>query len=181
MATVRSPRILVKVPQVTVRRKREGAAVNEPVIVKMKASHADLLGLDALDGDDPILQGVFGGDSLNKDFRYLRNLGGFRARAYTLIAKDKFQMKTQETNLLGITTEVIVPFKSISIGFPAGVKVVEVFNWLRGLDAAVVGKIAYLRTPAGRKVDFTTVNNLPAAPAPDAGEPLPGRTLPSGV
>ena len=181
MATVRSPRILVKIDQVTVRRKKAGAAVQEPVIVKMKASHAELLGLIGLDGDDEILQGTFGGDSLNKDFKYLRNLGGFRAKSFTLVAKTSFQMTNTVKNPDGTDTTTFVPFRTIDIGFPSGVKVVEVFNWLRGLEQDVTSQIAYIRTPNGRKVDFTNVDNSPIAPAPDVNEPLPGRPLPEGV
>lgn len=149
--------------------------------MKMKASHAELLGLTGLDGDDAILQGTFGGDSLNKDFKYLRNLGGFRAKAFSLVARTSFQMQNTVKNADGTDTVSTVPFRSIDIGFPAGVKVVEVFNWLRGLDPEITQQIAYIRTPAGRKVDFTTVDNSPQAPAPDTGEPLPNRTLPTGV
>ena len=147
----------------------------------MKASHAQLLGLNALDGDDPILQGKFGGDSLNKDFHFLRNLGGFRARSFSLIAKTSFSMKNTVKNADGTDTVSNVPFRSIDIGFPSGVKIVEVFNWLRGLGEEVTSQIAYIRTPNGRKVDFTTVDNTPQAPAPDLGEPAPNRALPGGV
>lgn len=181
MATVRSPRILVKIDEVTVRRKRAGVNVQESVVVKMKQSHALLLGLEPLDGDDPILQGEFGGDSLNKDFKFLRNLGGFRARSFSLVARTSFSMRNIVKNSDGTDTITNVPFRSIDIGFPAGVKIVEVFNWLRGLSPEVVSQIAFIRTPNGRKVDFTNVDNSPAAPAPDLGEPLPNRTLPTGV
>jgi hypothetical protein len=171
MSTVKSPRILVKISQVTVTRRRNGVRVDEPVVVKMKASHAKLLGLTGLDGDDPILQGKFGGDAGNKDFKFLRNLGGFRAKAYTLIAKTSFSMDSITKNPDGTDTVTKEPFRSIDIGFPSGVKVVEVYNWLRGLEASVREQIGYIRTPNGRKVDFTNVNNSPAAPAPDAEEP----------
>ncbi len=171
MATVKSPRILVKIPQVTVTRRREGAKVDEPVVVKMKASHAKLLGLTGLDGDDPILQGTFGGAAGNSNYKFLRNLGGFRAKAFTLIAKTSFSMDSITKNADGTDTVTQEPFRSIDIGFPAGVKVVEVYNWLRGLEGAIRDQIGYIRTPQGRKVDFTNVNNSPTAPAPDAGEP----------
>ena len=178
MATVRSPRILVKVDPVTVRRKRQGEFVQESVVVKMKASHAAFLGLTGLDGDDPILQGTFGGTAGNKDFKFLRNLGGFRAKSFSLVARTSFQMENTVKNPDGTDTVSLVPFRTIDIGFPSGVKVVEVYNWLRGLDQDITQQIAYIRTPAGRKVDFTSVDNTPAAPAPDVGEPAPNRALP---
>jgi hypothetical protein len=137
----------------------------------MKASHAKLLGLTGLDGDDPILQGTFGGTAGNADYKFLRNLGGFRAKAFTLIAKTSFQMDSITKNADGTDTIDIEPFRSIDIGFPSGVKVVEVYNWLRGLEVSIRNQIGYIRTPQGRKVDFTNVNNTPVAPAPDAGEP----------
>jgi hypothetical protein len=171
MSTVKSPRVLVKIDEITVKRGSGDDAKQEPVVVKMKASHAKFLGIEALDGDDPILQGKFAGTEGNGGYRYLRNLGGFRARAYTLIAKSSFAMEETPTLVLGVPTTIPRSFKSISIGFPSGVKVIEVYNWLRGLDDSVTGKIGYIRTPAGRKVDFTTVDNSPAAPAPDLGEP----------
>lgn len=171
MATVKSPRILVKIPEVTVTRKRQGQKVDEPVIVKMKASHAKLLGLAGLDGDDPILQGTFGGEGENKDYKFLRNLGGFRAKAFTLIARTSFSMENTVKNEDGTDTIDEVPFRSIDIGFPSGVKVVEVYNWLRGLDAEIRDLIGYIRTPQGRKVDFTNVDNSGSNAGPDAGEP----------
>lgn len=171
MATVRSSRILVKIDQVTVKRGKGATATDEPVVVKMKASHSTFLSLVPLDGDDPILQGKFGGTGSNKDYKFLRNLGGFRARSFSLIAKTSFQMENTVKNPDGTDTVTLKPFRSIDIGFPQGVKVVEVYNWLRGLDPDVVAQIAYIRTPNGRKVDFTNIDNSPAAPPPDAGEP----------
>jgi hypothetical protein len=174
VAVVRSSRILVKIDEITVKRRRAGVVENEPVIVKMKASHARFLGVQSLDGDDPILQGRFGGAAGNEGANYLRNLGGFRARAFTIISKDKFSLLEENAQGLlgsqGVTSE----FKSFDIGFPQGVKVVEVYNWLRGLDTDVINQIGYIRTPSGRKIDFTRVDNAPVAPPADHGEPGSG-------
>jgi hypothetical protein len=171
MATVRSPRILVKIDRITVRRGKGANATQEPVVVKMKASHAQFLDLNAIDGDDPLLMGTFVGTAGNGGFHYLRNLGGFRARSFTLVAKTAFQMANTVKNANGTDTVTNVPFRSIDIGFPSGVKVIEFYNWLRSLDVAITSQIGYIRTPNGRKVDFTRVDNSPAAPLPDVGEP----------
>jgi hypothetical protein len=171
MAPARSSRVLVKIPEITITRRNGGVKVNEPVIVKMKNSHREFLGLDALDGDDPILQGRFEGDGTNEGYKYLRNLGGFRARAVKLIARNVFTLSEENVDFSENPLGVNKTFKSIDIGFPQGVKVIEVFNWLRTLEPAVVNQIAYIRTWAGRKVDFTNVDNSPEAPAPDLLEP----------
>lgn len=171
MAPSRSSRVLVKIPEVTVTRKRDGEKVDEPVIVKMKNSHRKLLKLEALDGDDPILQGTFSGEEGNGGYKFLRNLGGFRARSITLYPKDTFTLEEENADADSENPDAGSVFKSIDIGFPQGVKVVEIYNWLRGLDDEIRSKIAYMRTWSGRKVDFTTIDNAPAAPAPDAGEP----------
>lgn len=164
MSVVRSSRVLVKINEILVKRGTGSSATQEPVIVKMKDSHRVFLSILKLDGDDPILQGTFGGEGGNAGKKYLRNLGGFRERAFTLIAKTSFLMEDTLRNADGTNTVSLKPFRSIDIGFPKGVSVVEVYNWLRGLDADVVSQISYIRTPNGRRVDFTTVDNV--APAP---------------
>lgn len=166
MATVKSSRVLVKIPEIKVKRGKGQTATQEAVIVKMKNSHRVLLSLVTLDGDDPILQGTFVGAGTNVGKKYLRNLGGFRERAFTLVSKTSFKMEDTVKNPDGTNTVTLKPFRSISIGFPKGVSVVEVYNWLRGLDPDVVKQIAYIRTPNGRRVDFTNVDNAapPAVP-----------------
>lgn len=167
MAVVRSSRVLVKIDQIKVKRGTGPTATQEAVIVKMKDSHRIFLSILKLDGDDPILQGTFGGSGPNAGKKYLRVLGGFRERSFTLVAKSSFQMEDTVRNPDGTNTVTLKAFRSISIGFPKGVSVIEVFNWLRGLDPDVVNQIGYIRTPNGRRVDFTTVDNV----APPAGAP----------
>lgn len=166
MSTVKSSRVLVKIDQIKVKRGKGATATQEPVIVKMKDSHRVFLSLPQLDGDDPIFQGTFAGSGPNTGKKYLRNLGGFRERSFTLIAKSSFQMEDTTRNPDGSNTVTLKAFRSISIGFPRGVSVVEFFNWMRGLDTDVVSQISYIRTPNGRRVDFTNVDNSPAAPIP---------------
>lgn len=165
MATVKSSRVLVKINEIKVKRGTGASATQEPVIVKMKDSHRVFLSLLTLDGDDPILQGTFGGSGSNAGKKYMRNLGGFRERSFTLVAKSTFKMEDTVKNPDGTNTVTLKPFRSIDIGFPKGVAVVEFFNWLRSLDPDVVNQISYIRTPNGRRIDFTNVdNNPPAAP-----------------
>lgn len=166
MATVRSSRVLVKIDAIKVKRGTGASASQEAVVVKMKDSHRVFLSLVPLDGDDPILQGTFGGSGPNAGKKYLRNIGGFRERSFTLVAKTSFQMEDTVKNKDGTNTVSLKPFRSIDIGFPRGVSVIEVFNWLRSQDPDVVAQISYIRTPAGRRVDFTNVDNNPAAPVP---------------
>jgi hypothetical protein len=144
---VRSSRKLYKIDAITVKRTNVTPAVTEPIVVKMKASHAGLLGLTPLASDDAIFTGSVAASGDRPAYTYLRNLGGFRERAYTLEAVDKFTVN--ETDLDGEGT-VEAEFKTLTIGFPRGASVLEVYNWIRALPVA--NQVAALISHNGRRI-----------------------------
>lgn len=144
---VRSSRRLYKIEEITVLRPGGGTPVEEPIVVKMKQSHADLLGLEPIPSDDPIWIGTFGGSGSNAGKKYHRNLGGFRERAYTLIAQTEFTVNERDSAGTGT---VASEFKTLTIGFPRGASVNEVFLWLK--DLPVAAQTAAIISPAGRRI-----------------------------
>ena len=153
---VRSSRKLYKINEITVRRTNVTPAVTEPIVVKMKASHAGFLGLTPLASDDPIFTGNVPASGDRPAYSYLRNLGGFRERAYTLEAVDKFTVT--ETDLDGESTTES-EFKTLSIGFPRGASVLEVYNWIRALPVAT--QIAALISYNGRRIPISAATPSP--------------------
>jgi hypothetical protein len=152
MATARSSRKLYKIDEITVTRPGDPDPVEEPIVVKMKKSHADLLGLEPLPPDDALLTGTFGGSGENAGKSYRRRLGGFRELPFTLEAKTEFTLTTN-TDDPTVTEETT--WKTITIGFPKGASVTEVINWLLTLDAK--SQINALITPRGQRHDFSAL------------------------
>jgi hypothetical protein len=126
------------------------------IIIKMKEGIGQYFGLSPVAYNDPIFNGVFAGNGLNKGAKYRRNVGGFKDAAYTLIANELFSIeeKYYEDNLLGkptLRTES-KDFKTMSIGFPIGHTVHEVITWLATLEN--FDTILALRSPAGKRHDL---------------------------
>ncbi len=151
MPPARSNRQYYKIPEITVTRNVSGTPTDEPIIVFMKKSHADLLSLEPIEADDPIWDGEFGGTGDNAGKAYLRRLGGYKQLSYTLVAEDKFTLTVNTAD--GQDTEE-VEFKSIGIGFPRGVSAIEFKNWIQANDAA--DQIAAFVTPDGRRFPLVT-------------------------
>lgn len=148
-----SPRRLYKIDEITVTRNVAGTPTEEPIIVKMKKSHAGLIGLTPIPSDDPIWEGTFGGSGNNAGKKYHRNLGGFRERSYTLVSNDgnPYQLEVND-GAGGVTTK---DFKTISIGFPRGCSVIEFFNWIKELPIAL--ETQAIITPNGRRIPLDEV------------------------
>lgn len=149
----RSPRRLYKIDEITVTRNVGGTPTEEPIVVKMKRSHAKLIGLTPIPADDPIWEGTFGGSGENAGKKYHRNLGGFRERSYTLVANTGNPYQLEVTGDDGELTTA--DFKTISIGFPKGCSVIEFFNWIKELPIAL--ETQAIITPAGRRIPLDEV------------------------
>lgn len=145
----RSPRRYYKIPEITVERVQGGSTVSEPVIVKMKESHAQLLGLSPISAEDEIWEGTFGTGGSNAGKKYLRNLGGFRQASYKIRARDKFNLTVRQADGTGTENQ---EFKEISIGFPKGHSMLEVVQWLA--SKSVSAQIDAVISPAGRAFYF---------------------------
>lgn len=153
MATVRSERRLYKIPEIEVNRGTAAAPVLEPIIVKMKRTHGEYLGLTPLLQDDPLWLGTYASGP-NSGKTYMRNFGGFRELPYTIVAETEFELQSNTAD--GTGTEA-TNWKSITIGFPAGATVNKVFSWMIDLTAAA--EIAALITPAGRRIPLDDAND----------------------
>lgn len=152
MATARSNRKLYKIDEITVTRNSGGTPTEEPIVVKMKKSHADFLGLEPLSPDDDLLRGTFGGSGGNAGKEYVRRIGGFRELPFTLVSKTQF---TLTTNTDDPETTEETEWKSITIGFPKGAAVHEVIDWL--LTLPVKNEIDALISPKGARHDFSAL------------------------
>jgi len=147
MGVARSNRQVYKIEEITVNR----GGTEEPIVAKIKKSHADLFGLTPIAADDAIWTGTFGGSGSNAGKTYLRKLGGFRERPFTFVAKDKFSLTVNAASGEGTTTE---EFKSITIGLPKGATALEVKNWLDTL--AVRTQVAAIITPNGYRFAYVS-------------------------
>lgn len=155
MATVRSERRLYKIPEIEVNRGTAADPVLEPIIVKMKRTHGELLGLTPLLQDDPLWIGTYASGP-NQGESYQRNFGGYRELPFTLVAETEFDL---ESNLADGTGTETTQWKSITIGFPAGATVNKVFSWIIELEA--VSQIAALITPSGRRIPLDDAGDTP--------------------
>lgn len=121
------------------------------LVAKMKKSHAEFLGLDLLEPDDPILLGTFASGP-NQGKAFLKNSGGFRFQSYKLVATETFALNEDDETGAPVPIEV----KTIDIGLPKGAAVNKFVAWVAGLTVA--SQVASVVTPAG------TSRGLPAAP-----------------
>lgn len=125
------------------------------IVVKMKEGIGQYFGLTPAAWNDPIFNGVFQGNGLNKGAEFRKNIGGYKNASYTLISETYFQIKEKyyEGELIVTPT---TRFKTVSIGFPVGHSVNEVVKWLATLQN--FDNILALRTPAGKRHDLFTPN-----------------------
>lgn len=156
---LKGTRIRVKITQITRMRKDPAPATTKsakPIIVLMKRSHAKLLGLQQMTSNDPLLVGTKKQkiNGVTTDVKYFRKVGGFKSKSYTFVGEKKWKLtqSVEQPDLTEKDTEVTR--KTISIGFPDGVSIVELFAWLGTLPAAFRDNLDYVRTPAGVKVPY---------------------------
>lgn len=119
----------------------------QPIVVKMKRGIATWLGLEEIKTDDPLLVGTFASGQHLKGRKFIRRIGGFRFASFTFIGKKKLKIKEQFYEADGDLKEEDKELKSFDIGFPKGVTVNEVFDWVKTWSK--VSEIRRVRTPAG--------------------------------
>lgn len=153
MATVRSPRRLYLIDEITI--KNSAGTGTRPCVAKLKQAVAEFLGMTALEYNDAIFDGVFAGDGTNVGAKFRKKIGGFRDAAYTLIAVENFEIEeivyNKDTKTI---TRPTTNFRSLTIGLPIGHTVNEVVDWIGTTSA--IDEIGYLVTPAGHKIAINT-------------------------
>jgi hypothetical protein len=164
---IRSPRLIYEIDVITRNLDDDPAAIDTAptqtvdgtvsnIYIKMKKAIGDYFGLEPLASNDPVFNGVFGGDGLNKGSSYRRNIGGFKAASYTLKAKTTFVLEEEYyDSIQGTVIQTNKAFRSMSIGFPTGHSVYEVFFWLNSLTNN--DKIAAVVTPEGNRHPYNFV------------------------
>ena len=145
---IRSPRKLYKLEGIT----RPGPNnTTVPVLVKMKESIGDFLGLTPVAYNDPMFNGTFAGSGLNQGSAYRKRLGGFKTASYTLIAKTQFTLTEIRRTSDGSYEQAQGQWHTISIGFPRGHSGKEVVNFI--MSKNIASQISAIRTPSGAAVD----------------------------
>jgi hypothetical protein len=144
---IRSPRQVYKIPEITNKRANNA---NEPVIVKMKESIADFLGLTPVPYNDPIWNGTFSGSGSNAGKPYRRRLGGYREASYTLVANTSFRITELIRQADGSYNPVQKNFRTITFGLPAGHSVREVVAFIA--SKSILAQVNAIVTPAGVRV-----------------------------
>lgn len=163
---IRGDRILVKIPEITVKRTNaEGQETEVPIVAKMKRGVAEFLGLEELDPLDPEMFGEFGGAGSNAGARFYKNVGGFRDESYTFVAHGKFTITEYFFNEQDEWTNEESEFKSCSVGFPRGHTVNEFIDFVRGREQDVQDKIRRLRFPSGRSISYNSGSGEEEEPA----------------
>jgi predicted RNA-binding protein with TRAM domain len=142
------PEVIDKLPGSTL------PQTTKPVIVRMKEGIGDFLGFTPLAWNDPIFDGVFGGNGLNQGAKYRKVLGGYKDASYQCIAETDFTITETFKDGDGLTTSVQSSFKTFNIGFPKGHSVNEVISWLA--TSVNFGQIAAIRGPSGYRQDLYT-------------------------
>lgn len=150
MATARSNRLVYKIDEITVNRGTAAAPVLEPIVAKLKKSHADFLGLIPLASDDPLWTGTFQGSGANAGKEYLRQLGGFKENPFTLVAKTEFSLTTNTDDPQVTETTM---WKTITVGLPKGATMLEFKNWIDTL--AIRDQVKAIISPRGRRFPYS--------------------------
>jgi hypothetical protein len=153
MATVRSPRRLYLIDEITI--KNSAGTGTRPCIAKLKQAVAEFLGMVPLEYNDAIFDGVFDGSGTNAGAKFRKKIGGFKDAAYTLIAVESFLVSEIVYNRdTKVITRPETSFRSLTIGLPVGHTVNEVVDWIGNTSA--LDEIGYLVTPAGHKIPISS-------------------------
>lgn len=151
---VKSGRILTKITQITRKQGTGLGATQVPIVVSMKRSHARLMGQQQMLSTDPLFYGVFGGTGTNAGKKFVKNIGGYRAVSFTFQAETTFTVRETTINQDGTSTDTDVQIKTISIGFPTGVSVWEVIDWVNSKDSTFRQNLKAIITPDGRRFPY---------------------------
>ncbi len=149
---IRGRRILVEIPEIL----DNQTPTPQPIIVKMKRGIAEYFALQQIPSDDARLRGVFAGTGSNAGATYQSRKGGFRYRSFKFLAKTQYAITEYYYDAQNNPVNTISNFKTMSIGFPKGVTVNEVLDWL--LTKTNVDETEFIVSPAGVQ---TTVYKAP--------------------
>lgn len=143
---VKGSRKLYKIPQIQVGAAADGTG-GRPIIARIKEPIGNFLGLTAMPYNDPEFIGTFAGTGPNSGYKYIKRLGGFRYKSFTIVSKRRFIINEVRFDPLGVA--IILPklYASLSIGFPAGVTVRQFLNFLA--STSILGQVDYVVTPSG--------------------------------
>lgn len=139
---IRGRRILVEIPEILDNTQPTG----NPIIVKMKKGIAEYWGLQQIPTDDPRLRGVFAGAGTNAGATFQRRRGGFRFRSFTFLPVTQYSITEYYYDAQGNPISAPGNFNSMSIGFPKGVTVNEVVDWV--LANAKVAETEFVVSPS---------------------------------
>lgn len=152
MPPVSSPRSVYQIPDlVRSGSASDGAAVLAPGFIKMKDSHAKLLGIQDLELDPAALKTtVTRADGTQ--YTVYTNKGGFRTASYELLPYNNSTFDVEEVTGKNADGTDIIQFqtvKSISIGLPAKISKTRFLDWLASVAPKAI--LQSVRTPAGIK------------------------------
>lgn len=145
---IRGRRWLVEIPEITRTFDVEGTPTELPIIVKMKRGLAEFFDLTQLESDAARLRGTFGGTGSNAGKTFQRRLGGFRQDSYKFLAKSEFSITEYYFDSSNNPVNNTGTFKTFSVGFPAGVTVNELIDWLK-TKTTQAEEIDFIVSPAG--------------------------------
>lgn len=136
----------------------------QEAIVLLKESHANWLGTNLctlMPSNDSRRFGtrsVIRPDETTEDVdaaeqpeRYVKRIGGYRAKSFILTARTTFSLSYREVD----GTTVTVQKKSIGIGMPTGVALNRFIDWIENLDNSKYNEISGIISPDGRKFQMS--------------------------
>lgn len=130
----------------------DGGAILAPALVKIKQSHAKLLGIQSLKLDPTTLKKEVTRADGKKYFVYT-NKGGFKAASYALLPlNNDTTFDVEEVTGFDNDGNPIINFKTvkeISIGLPGGISKTRFLDWLASVANPAL--FYYVRTPNGVK------------------------------
>lgn len=115
------------------------AGTRRDIVVLMKESIGDYLGLTPMPWNDPLNFGIFKSPpdqagATNAGAAYLRRVGGFRQGSYKFVAKERYTISEIVANDNGFT-RTNANFRTFSIGFPRGHSMNEIVRWFATTSA----------------------------------------------
>jgi len=151
---VKSSRDIYEIPNlVRTGSDTDGTAILAPALVKIKQSHAKILGIQALKLDATTLKKEVTRADGTKYFIYT-NKGGFKVASYALLPLNSATtFDVEEVTGFDNNGQPIIEFKSvkeISIGLPGGISKTRFLDWLATVSNPAI--FYYVRTPNGIKV-----------------------------
>lgn len=153
---VKSSRDIYEIPNlVRTGSNTDGTAILGNALVKIKQSHAKVLGIQSLKLDATTLKKEVTRSDGRKYFIYT-NKGGFKVSSYALLPlNSETSFDVEEVTGFDNNGDPIVQFKSvkeISIGLPGKISKTRFLDWLATVSNPAI--FYYVRTPNGVKVQI---------------------------